>query len=194
MDHRIGRDGTAAGTTARAWRSHAEKRRVGSSAGSRRRLAAWALGISLVAAGAVPAHATDEVNTSKGLTAEGAPLALHGYDPVAFFTVSAPTPGRADLAAVHQGATYYFASQENLDRFEADPERYAPAYGGFCAYGVSVGKKFDGDPRYWTVSGGRLYLNLNEEIARKFNADVPGSIAKAEAQWRKIAHERVEDL
>lgn len=157
-------------------------------------VARWALAACLVAAAAAPASAVDEVNTSLGLTAEGAPLALHGFDPVAYFRVAAPTPGTAELAAVHQGATYYFASRENLEAFEADPAKYAPAFGGFCAYGVSVGKKFDADPRYWTVSGGRLYLNLNAEIARQFEKDVTGSVAKAEKQWRKIEHEPVESL
>jgi YHS domain-containing protein len=143
---------------------------------------------------AAPAFAVDETNTSAGLTAEGAPLALHGFDPVAYFVEGAPRQGRADLAKVHDGVTYYFASESHRDAFAKDPARYVPAYGGFCAYGVSVGKKFDGDPRFWTVSGGRLYLNLNADIAKKFQEDVPGSIAKAETQWRKIEHAAVADL
>lgn len=161
----------------------------------RRNVFTLALAACLAWAGAAPVLAADEINTTSGLTAAGAPLALHGYDPVAFFSApAAPTPGSAEYAAVHEGATYYFSSRKNLERFEADPTRFAPAFGGFCAYGVSVGKKFDGDPRYWTVSGGRLYLNLNREIAQKFQQDVPGAIAKAEKQWRTIAHSRVEDL
>ena len=75
-----------------------------------------------------------------------------------------------------------------------DPARYSPAFGGFCAYGVSVGKKFDGDPRYWTVHENRLYLNLNAEIARKFAADVPGAVARAKKQWQKIQHAAIGDL
>jgi YHS domain-containing protein len=153
-----------------------------------------ALVASLSLAGALPALAADELNVSRGLTAAGAPLALHGYDPVAFFTVAAPTAGRAELSAVHEGATYYFASRENLEAFEADPDRYAPAFGGFCTFGVAVGKKFDGDPRYWTVSGDRLYLNLNREIFEQFNEDVAGNIAKAEKNWKKIEHEPVGEL
>jgi YHS domain-containing protein len=143
---------------------------------------------------AAPTFAIDEINTSAGLTAEGAPLALHGFDPVAYFVEGAPRQGRADLAKVHDGVTYYFANESNRDAFAEDPAHYAPAYGGFCAYGVSVAKKFDGDPRFWTVSGGRLYLNLNADIAEKFQEDVAGSIAKADAQWRKIEHAAVADL
>ena len=148
--------------------------------------------IAILAAGA--ADATDERNLSQGLTAEGAPLAVHGYDPVAFFTRGTATRGTAALAIVHEGATYYFASAAHRDAFEKEPDRYVPAFGGYCAYGVSVGKKFDADPRYWRVEKGRLYLNLNAEIAKAFVADAPGAIAKAERQWRKIEHRAVEDL
>jgi YHS domain-containing protein len=143
---------------------------------------------------AAPALAADEVNVSAGLTAAGAPLALHGHDPVAYFTASAPTAGKAELALVHDGASYYFASEANRDAFQKNPSRYAPAFGGFCAYGVSVGKKFDGDPRFWKISGGRLYLNLNAEIARAFEKDVAGNVAKAEQQWQTIEHAPVADL
>jgi len=162
---------------------------------SRNRLfTALAVAAGLIVGAAGPALAADEVNVSRGLTAESAPLALHGYDPVAYFTESAPTQGSAEHAVVHAGATYYFASEESREAFEADPERYAPAFGGFCAYGVSVGKKFDGDPRYWAIEGDRLYLNLNAEIARTFQKDVAGNVAKAEARWRKIEHTAVADL
>jgi len=159
-----------------------------------RSLAAAVVAAGLVAAGALPATAADELNVTNGLAASGAPLAVHGYDPVAFFEAAAPARGNAAFPEVHGGATYYFASRENRETFRADPERYVPAFGGFCAYGVSVGKKFDADPRYWTISEGRLYLNLNAEIARQFQKDVSGSIAKAEKQWRKIRHAAVEDL
>lgn len=136
----------------------------------------------------LPAQAADEINASAGLTAEGSPLALHGHDPVAYFTAGAPTPGRPEFAAEHEGVTYYFASKENRDAFQKSPDRYAPVYGGYCAFGVSVGKKFDGNPAYWTISKDRLYLNLNADIAEKFQADVVGGIAKADQQWQKIEH------
>ena len=149
---------------------------------------------AMLALASGPALAADEVNTSAGLTAAGAPLALHGFDPVAYFTVGRPVAGSAEHAVVHHGATYYFASDENREVFEADPGRYTPAYGGFCAYGVSVGKKFDGDPRFWKIQSGRLYLNLNEEIAEQFEKDVPGNVAKADVQWQSIEHTAIEKL
>jgi YHS domain-containing protein len=147
-----------------------------------------------LALAAAPALAADEMNASAGLTAEGSPLALHGYDPVAYFTEGAPRPGRADLARAHDGVTYYFSSEKNRAAFAKNPTRYAPVYGGFCAYGVSVGKKFDGNPYFWKISGDRLYLNLNADIAAKFGKDVPGNIAKADQQWREIQHVAVGDL
>lgn len=147
-----------------------------------------------LALAAVPALAADEINASSGLTTEGSPLALHGYDPVAYFTDGAPRAGRADLARAHDGVTYYFASEQNRSAFAKNPTRYAPVYGGFCAYGVSVGMKFDGNPYFWKISGDRLYLNLNANIAAKFGEDVPGNIARADRQWREIQHVAVGDL
>ncbi len=145
-----------------------------------------ALSSTLLAGGPQSAFAVNEVNTAPGLTTAGAPLALHGFDPVAYFTAGKPVQGNASYVSTHNGAAYYFTSKENLATFEASPAKYAPHYGGYCAYGVSVGKKFDGDPRFWKIVGGKLYLNLNAEIARKFNADTKGAIAKADANWRTI--------
>ncbi|MBY0399167.1 hypothetical protein K2X89_02655 [Myxococcota bacterium] len=160
----------------------------------RRQHCARSLLFALSIALSSPALAADERNTNKGLTGAGAPLAIHGYDPVSFFTDSAAKEGSAEFSAVHDGATYYLSSKKNLDLFQADAAHYAPAFGGFCAYGVSVGKKFDGDPRFWTVSGNKLYLNLNGEISKKFKNDVPGAIAKADKSWKKIEHTPVGKL
>ncbi|HSA82945.1 MAG TPA: YHS domain-containing (seleno)protein [Geminicoccaceae bacterium] len=151
---------------------------------------ALAFGLSLAA----PAFAVDEVNVSTGATVPGPGLAVHGHDVVAYFTDGAPTLGSAEFSAVYEDATYRFASQENLDTFEADPAKYVPAYGGFCAYGVAVGKKFDGDPRFWKVVDGRLYLNLNGDIQAKWSEDIPGNIVEAEANWAEIRTVAVEDL
>ena len=135
-----------------------------------------------------PAHAADEHNTVPGLTAVGAPLGLHGVDPVAFVDLGNRIDGSAVHTAIHDGVAYYFASAENKAAFETAPTRYIPQNGGFCTFGVSVGKKFDGDPRYAAVVDGKLYVFLNEEIFRAFQEDVAGTIAKAEANWKKIEH------
>jgi len=99
----------------------------------------------------------DEVNVSKGGTLSGPGLAVHGYDVVAVLGSDAYT-------VAHGGGTYRFVSQAHLDAFKADPAKYEPAFGGFCAYSTALGKKFDGDPRYWKIVDGRLYLNLNGDI------------------------------
>lgn len=140
------------------------------------------------------ALAVDELNVSRGLSAAGAPLALHGYDPVAYFTEGTPVRGSDSLTFVYEGAAYRFASEEHLKLFKARPVRYAPQFGGFCAYGVSVGKKFDGDPRLWTIHQDRLYLNLNPDILAAFQTDVPGNIRKADSSWAKIQHQAVGEL
>jgi len=152
-----------------------------------KRIISTALLVSALALSpATPAFAVNEINTVPGLTTAGAPLALHGYDPVAFFTNAKPTLGDAKFVAEHDGAAYYFASEANSDAFKADPAKYVPQYGGYCAYGVAVGKKFDGDPRFWKIVDGKLYVNLNADIAAKFNEDVAGALKKADANWRTI--------
>jgi YHS domain-containing protein len=143
---------------------------------------------------AAVAHGADEVNVSRGGTAAGPGLAAHGYDVVAFFTAAQPTLGSARFSATHGGATYRFASAEHLAAFEKAPEKYAPAYGGYCAFGVSVGKKFDGDPRFWRIEDGRLYFNLNGDIQRQWLEDVGGRIESADAKWREIATRKVAAL
>ena len=139
-----------------------------------------------LAALSAPAMAADEYNTSSGLTAAGSPLGLHGVDPVAFVSLGNRIDGTAQYTAVHDGVAYYFASQEAMDAFPAHPDQYLPQNGGFCTFGVSVGKKFDGDPQFAAVVDGKLYLFLNEAIFREFQKDQSGTIAKAEANWKKI--------
>lgn len=140
------------------------------------------------------AFAVDEVNVARGLSAAGAPLALHGYDPVAYFTKGVPTRGSDKITHIYNGAAYRFASEANQALFKADPAHYAPQFGGYCAFGVSVGKKFDGDPQLWTIRNDRLYLNLNPEIQAMFSKDVPGNIKKADGNWAKIEHKSVGEL
>jgi YHS domain-containing protein len=128
--------------------------------------------MALAAAGLLatmaPAFAGPEINTTSGIvTANGKPalgLAIHGYDVVGYFTEGKPVKGDAKFAVIESQATYWFSSQANLDAFKANPARKEPAFGGFCAYGVSVGAKFDGDPTLWKIVDGRLYLNLDAGI------------------------------
>jgi len=135
---------------------------------------------------ALPLGAVHHVNTTAGLTLEGPPIALRGYDPVAYFTAGKPVLGDPAIHAQHDGALYQFATESNKRQFEKNPSKYAPQYGGFCAFGVSVGAKFDGDPRVFEVVDGKLYLNLNQEIQKKWKEDVQGNIAKAGNEWERI--------
>ncbi len=132
------------------------------------------------------AIAADEYNVSSGLTAASAPLALHGVDTVAFISTGNRIEGSAKYSAVHDGVAYYFSTQANLDKFSAAPAQYTPQYGGFCTFGVSVGKKFDGDPRWADVRNGKLYVFLSEDIFNAYQRDPDAAIAKAEANWAGI--------
>lgn len=129
-----------------------------------------------------------EVNVAPGRTLKGAGIAIHGFDPVAYFSEKKPVQGSAVHSLVHEGATYRFSTAGNMKTFKANPAKYLPAYGGYCAFGVSVGAKFDGDPRYWKIVDGRLYLNLNADIQQNWFKDIPGNIKKAEKNWTKIKH------
>ena len=132
------------------------------------------------------AFAADEYNTSNGLTAVGKPLGMHGIDPVAFVNLGNRIAGSARHTATHDGVAYYFSSAQAMKAFKANPSRFLPQNGGFCTFGVSVGKKCDGDPEYAAVNNNKLYLFLNEEIFRMFQKDEAGTITKAAANWKKI--------
>lgn len=135
-----------------------------------------------------------DTNTSSGGTAKGPGLAVHGYDAVAYFSEGRALKGSAQHATVYNDATYQFASKEHLQAFKKHPEKYAPQYGGYCAYGVAVGAKFDGDPDYWKIVDGKLYLNLNNEIQQTWLKDIGGNIEKADGNWKKIANKAPSEL
>ncbi|MBY6065169.1 YHS domain-containing protein [Leisingera aquaemixtae] len=140
------------------------------------------------------AFAADEYNVSAGSTAAGAPLALHGTDPVAFLELGSQSAGSARYTAVHDGAAYFFTSSGNKDAFEANPKAYLPQNGGFCTFGVSKGKKLDGDPQYAEIVEGKLYVFLNEEVLRAYQEDRAGTIARAAENWPRIRHAAAAEL
>ncbi len=112
--------------------------------------------------------------------------AVQGYDVVSYQTEKRPVRGNGNYVAEYDGAIYQFSSEENQKLFEKSPEKYAPAYNGYCAYGVAVGKKFTGDPEVWRVVDGKLYLNLDHSIQDLWMEDVPGHIKTANTKWTKI--------
>lgn len=111
---------------------------------------------------------------------------LRGYDAVAYQSEQRPVKGSASYTATHEGAIYQFASARNRDTFKANPAKYAPAYGGYCAMGVAVGKKLDGDPAAFTVANGRLFLNVNEKVRGMWAKDIAGNEVKAQKNWGQV--------
>ena len=110
-------------------------------------------------------------------------LAVGGYDTVAYFKVGKPVLGRAEFATEYKGATWHFASKENLDAFRANPTAYAPQYGGYCAWAVSQNYTASGDPQFWKIVNGKLYLNYDGSVQAKWEKDIPGFIVKADKNW-----------
>ncbi|MEM1176644.1 MAG: YHS domain-containing (seleno)protein [Pseudomonadota bacterium] len=113
--------------------------------------------------------------------------AIRGYDPVAYHTEEKPVKGSKELTFEYNGATWRFSSEANLELFRNDPERYAPAYGGYCAFGMSRGYAVDTDPRAFSIVDGKLYLNHNLSVRRTWKKDIPGNIAKANANWPSVS-------
>ena len=105
---------------------------------------------------------------------------------MAYFTEGRPQPGDPAITAEHLGATYRFASESNRDRFVAEPARYAPRYGGWCAYAMAKGSKAEIDPAAFSVVDGKLYLNYSPRIQRKWEKDVQGYIARADERWPEV--------
>lgn len=110
-------------------------------------------------------------------------IAINGYDPVAYFTMSKPVSGDMAYSSDWEGVKMLFSSAENKAMFDADPEKYAPKYGGYCAYAVSKGGTATTSPDAWTVYEDRLYLNFNTTVRGIWDQDKPGNIAKADANW-----------
>ena len=111
---------------------------------------------------------------------------LDGHDPVSYFTGAEPVKGSDSIAAVFGGEQYHFSSAANRDRFVADPEKYLPQYGGYCAWAVAKGKLAPGDPTVSRVVDGNLYLNVNSSIAARWNEDIPALIRAGDTNWPKI--------
>ena len=110
-------------------------------------------------------------------------LGLHGYDPLTYFEGPKPQPGRPEFEHAWGGATWRFTSAANRDRFAADPERYAPQFGGYCAKAVSENHTADVDPLAYKVVDGKLYLNYSPKVQKLWDEDVPGRIARANGYW-----------
>jgi len=120
---------------------------------------------------------------SKTYTAFFSDLAVSGYDTVAYFTQGKPVKGSSDFTTQYQGATWQFSSQENLALFAQAPTKYAPQYGGYCAWAVSQGDTASSDPEAWQIVDDKLYLNYNVDIQNKWLKDSKKLILQADQNW-----------
>ena len=148
----------------------------------------WRTGFSLVCAFALllalagdAAAALEPINQT---TFGG--VAIDGWDPVAYFTDSKPVEGDKAYSFDWNGATWRFASAAHRDLFAQAPEKYAPQYGGYCAWAVAEGGTASGDPRYWKIVDGKLYLNYDADVQKKWEKDIPGNIGRANRNWPSV--------
>lgn len=148
-------------------------------------LASLFIGATITATSLAPAHA----DTAPVYTSAFSNTAIQGHDPVAYFTDGKPVKGTKDFSTEHNGAEFRFASQENLDTFLADPASYAPQYGGYCAWAVSQGYTAKGNANNWAIVDGKLYLNFNDKIQKRWDGDREGFIASANTNWPELLGE-----
>ncbi|MVA97184.1 YHS domain-containing protein [Nitratireductor sp. CAU 1489] len=113
-------------------------------------------------------------------------VGVGGYDVVAYQSENAAIRGDPAIEASHEGVSYRFASADNRAAFRADPEKYLPQYGGYCAWAVSQGYTAKGEPEAWTVVGGRLYLNYSDPVRAQWSQDIAGNVAKGNANWPDV--------
>lgn len=146
-----------------------------------------AVGLAVASAALVSGPAMAIIPDSlSAVNTNEAGIALRGFDPVAYFDEGEPVRGTHLYTAEYDGATYRFSSEANRDIFMAEPAAFAPQFGGFCAMGVALGRKLDGDPEIWRIVDGKLYLNVNQQVSVAWQRDIPGNIARAEENWPEI--------
>ncbi|MBU1211858.1 MAG: YHS domain protein [Alphaproteobacteria bacterium] len=113
-------------------------------------------------------------------------VAVGGYDPVAYFAIGKPLKGNKEIVAEKDGVVWRFSSQENRAAFLADPEKFAPRYGGYCAWAVGQGYTAKGDPQAWKIVDGKLYLNYDHDVQETWSRNIPANISNADANWPKV--------
>ena len=114
---------------------------------------------------------------------DGGGVAIKGYDPVAYFSQNKPVKGSPAFTHQWMNSTWWFANAEDRDEFARNPEKYAPQYGGYCAYGVSQGHTVSIDPEAWTIIEGKLYLNYSKGVQKTWSQAIPKHIDEANRNW-----------
>jgi hypothetical protein len=147
---------------------------------SRRTLALSLFAAALAVLPSLPAGAQSKVNV------DAAKVAIKGYDPVAYFTEQRAVRGKPEFETAWQDAVWRFASAENRDRFRAEPEKYSPRYGGFCALGIAKGARFDINPEAWSIVEGKLYLNYDTGIRQEWRQKSADYIREADRKWAGV--------
>ena len=144
------------------------------------------LSATLAVAFALPVLA----QTKSLLNLDKSGLAIQGYDPVAFFTGNKPVKGKPEFHSTHRSATYRFASQEHKELFEKNPAKYEPAFGGYCAYGVSRNKLVEIDVEAFQIVDGKLLLQYSKGVRNDFNKEPKGNLAKANTNWPALVEKK----
>ncbi|MGB0799742.1 MAG: YHS domain-containing (seleno)protein [Planktomarina sp.] len=147
---------------------------------TRRTLLTMAAATPVVLAGAPAFAGSPQIYSADGT------VAINGYDPVAYFTQEDAIAGTAEFSSDWQGATFLFESAENKAAFDASPDKFAPQYGGYCAWAVSKGYTASTDPYAWTVFEGKLYLNYSKSVRARWAIGRRGNIAAADANWPSV--------
>ena len=146
-----------------------------------------ALGVTAFLFSGVACAAEPPINTLKNSLFGGrTDSAINGYDPVAYFTVGKPVKGQDNFATEWMGAKWKFSSQANLALFKSNPEKYAPQYGGYCAYGVTQGSLVKVEPEQFTLRDGKLYLNYDADVQAKWLKDPAGYIKDADTKFQAL--------
>jgi YHS domain-containing protein len=134
------------------------------------------------------------VAADKDMNADLNDVAISGYDTVAYFTKKMPVQGVDKFTAVYKNTIYKFSSEQNRDAFKANPEKFAPQFGGYCAMGIAMEKKFNVDPMAWRIVDDKLYLNLNKDVQTKWSSDIPGNLKTAQGNWPTIKDKAASEL
>ncbi len=153
---------------------------------SLRPMASWLTVVLLACLAALAAPSSAWAKEAAVYTRLFSKVALSGYDSVAYFTEGKPVKGDAKFSFDYQGAKWQFASAENRDKFAAAPQSYAPQFGGYCAWAVSQGYTASADPTLWKIVQGKLYVNFDADVQKKWEADIPGFIQKANVNWPNV--------
>jgi hypothetical protein len=124
-------------------------------------------------------HAQSEIYAPKG-------TAINGYDVVAFFHESKPVMGSSEFSHQYKNATWLFSTKENMEAFAAAPQKYAPQYGGWCAYGTSQGHKAPTQVDTWTITNDKLYFNYNKKVKAMWSQDQKHLIEVADEKWPTV--------